>query len=78
MKNVIESIWLSFDTIIQAVNVWKGGICHFSEGGGGGAKVEDSGVIVLFFICEEIICFAIYILLDFLIILFSQTLFFLS
>ena len=44
MKNVIECIRHCHSTIIQAefgLNIWKGRVCHHSEGGGGRVGVKN-------------------------------------
>ena len=47
MKNVIQGVWSGFDAVIQTefgVDVGKDRVCYYSEGGGGGARVEDCEV----------------------------------
>ena len=47
MKNVIQSVWSGFDTVIQTelgVDIGKGRVCHYPEGNWRGAKVEKGEV----------------------------------
>ena len=86
MKNVIESIWSGLDAVIQTelgVEVGKGRVCYYSEGGGGGTRVEDCkvgqlvyqpNIIVLLFLGEENNCSCVYSFLELLVLLLSTAL----